>query len=99
MKFILIAAAMMSYSKIEALDIYDFNRQSTKEDLFIVDDVLMGSRTSGGMQLSHDGHAIFEGSVSLENNGGFSTVRYRFQKKDAGDQSVFKIRHPQIRIP
>jgi hypothetical protein len=23
---------------------------------------------------------VFEGSISLENNGGFSSVRYRFQK-------------------
>jgi hypothetical protein len=92
MKFFLIAAAIMSFSKVRAQEIYDFNSQSTMEDWFIVDDVVMGGRSSGGMQLSQEGHAIFEGNVSLENNGGFSSVRYRFQKKDAGDQSVFKIR-------
>jgi hypothetical protein len=92
MKFFLIAATIMSFARIKAQDIYDFNSQSNMEDWFVVDDVVMGGRSSGGMQLSQDGHAIFEGSVSLENNGGFSSVRYRLQKMDPGDQSVFKIR-------
>ena len=92
MKFFLIAAAILSFGKTRAQDIYDFNKQSSMEDWFIVDDVVMGGRSSGGMQLSQDGHAIFDGSVSLENNGGFSSVRYRFQKMVAGERSVFKIR-------
>ena len=92
MKFFLMAVSIMSFARIKAQDIYDFNSQSTMEDWFVVDDVVMGGRSSGGMQLSQDGHAIFEGTVSLENNGGFSSVRYRFQRMDTGDHSVFKIR-------
>jgi hypothetical protein len=40
----------------------------------------MGGRSSGTFRLNADGHGVFEGSISLENNGGFSSVRYRFTK-------------------
>ena len=60
--------------------IYDFSKESNIEDWRIVDDVVMGGRSSGSMALNADGFGVFEGEVSLENNGGFSSVRYRFQK-------------------
>ena len=39
----------------------------------------MGGRSKGKLYLNSEGHGVFEGSVSLENNGGFSSVRYRFK--------------------
>lgn len=36
----------------------------------------MGGRSSGEFAISEDGHGLFEGNVSMENNGGFSSVRY-----------------------
>jgi hypothetical protein len=92
MKFFLIAAAIMSFPKGKAQEIYDFTAQSNMDDWFIVDDVVMGGRSSGGMKLSPDGHAVFEGKVSLENNGGFSSVRYRSDQISTSAHSVFKIR-------
>ena len=92
MRFFLIAAAIMSFRQSSAQEIFDFDRQSNLEDWFVVDDVVMGGRSSGGMQLSEEGKAVFNGKVSLENYGGFSSVRYRFDKMNAEDHSVFKIR-------
>ena len=66
----------MQYNQV----IYDFSKKSNIEDWRIVDDVVMGGRSSGSMGLNVDGFGVFEGEVSLENNGGFSSVRYRFQK-------------------
>ena len=60
--------------------IFDFNNESNLENWVIVDDVVMGGRSSGTFGLNADGHGVFQGAVSLENNGGFSSVRYRFQK-------------------
>lgn len=40
----------------------------------------MGGKSSGSFRLSPDGFGLFEGQISLENNGGFSSVSYRFQK-------------------
>jgi len=38
----------------------------------------MGGRSNGQLGLNYCGHGVFFGKVSLENNGGFSTVRYNF---------------------
>ena len=60
--------------------IFDFDKNSDLKDWTVVDDVVMGGRSSGGFGLNEDGHGIFQGFVSLENNGGFSSVRYQCGK-------------------
>lgn len=57
--------------------IFDFNKEANLQNWMIVDDVVMGGRSSGKFLLDADGHGVFTGDVSLENNGGFSSVRYR----------------------
>ncbi|MDW5290872.1 CIA30 family protein [Formosa sp. PL04] len=58
--------------------IFDFNKTSNTTNWKIVDDVVMGGKSSGSFNLGEDGNGVFEGHVSLENNGGFSTVKYSF---------------------
>lgn len=60
--------------------IFDFDKNVNIDNWMIVDDVVMGGRSSGNFTLSPEGYGIFEGAVSLENNGGFSSVRYGFEK-------------------
>lgn len=60
--------------------IFDFNSKSNLENWVIVDDVVMGGKSSGTFKLNDQGHGVFEGSISLDNNGGFSSLRYRFEK-------------------
>ncbi|GAB2772532.1 CIA30 family protein [Actinomadura fibrosa] len=57
--------------------IFDFNKDSDVREWVIIDDVVMGGRSSGTFGLNAEGHGVFEGEISLENNGGFSSVRYR----------------------
>jgi hypothetical protein len=40
----------------------------------------MGGESSGTFKLNADDLGVFEGSISLENNGGFSSVHYKFEK-------------------
>lgn len=68
------------FSSLPAQVIFDFNEQTVIQDWIIVDDVVMGGESAGTFKLSADGFGVFEGKVSLENNGGFSSVRYRFPK-------------------
>lgn len=56
--------------------IFDFNKDSNISNWRIVDDVVMGGRSNGAFYINQDGHAVFSGTISLENNGGFSSVRY-----------------------
>jgi NADH dehydrogenase [ubiquinone] 1 alpha subcomplex assembly factor 1 len=60
--------------------IFDFNKKSDIKAWKVIDDGVMGGMSSGSFKLSPDGHGVFEGTVSLENNGGFSMVRYPFDK-------------------
>ena len=59
----------------------DFSTKSDISDWVIVDDVVMGGRSNGMFNLNQEGHGVFSGEVSLENNGGFSSLRYRFDRK------------------
>ncbi|MEJ2595005.1 MAG: CIA30 family protein [bacterium] len=76
----------------EPVILYDFNATSTLTNWMIVDDGVMGGRSKGNFKLSEEGHAVFFGDVSLENNGGFSSVRYRFDEKDVSSFSRVELR-------
>lgn len=65
---------------MDTLTIFDFEKNADIRNWRTVDDVVMGGRSSGSFSLSPEGHGVFEGWVSLENNGGFSSVRYGFEK-------------------
>ena len=45
----------------------------------IVNDSVMGGISRSTLQLYEDGYALFSGTVSLENNGGFASVRTQAQ--------------------
>ena len=40
----------------------------------------MGGRSNDKFKIDSDGNGLFSGDVSLENNGGFSSVHYQFEK-------------------
>ncbi|MDB4088779.1 CIA30 family protein [Flavobacteriales bacterium] len=77
----LLMGIMLLFSSVNSDIIFDFNKNSNIENWRIVDDVVMGGRSSGNFILNSEGHAVFKGEVSLENNGGFSSVRYNFEKQ------------------
>lgn len=74
--------------------IFDFSKGSDIKGWRIIDDVVMGGRSSGNFRLDPNGFGIFEGNVSLENNGGFSLVSHQFNKIEVKDFSkiVLKVR-------
>lgn len=45
----------------------------------------MGGKSNGNFKINDDEHGEFSGLVSLKNNGGFSLLRYRFNKIDIKD--------------
>lgn len=60
--------------------IYDFSTKSNPTAWRIIDDGVMGGESQGNFSIDEKGHGVFEGTVSLENNGGFSSVRYQCDK-------------------
>ncbi len=59
------------------MTIFDFARPESAADWLSIGDAVMGGRSVGRLRPTGDGAAVFEGVVSLENNGGFASVRSR----------------------
>tara|TARA_B110000879_G_C10965593_1_gene429333 strand:- start:164 stop:661 length:498 start_codon:yes stop_codon:yes gene_type:complete len=62
--------------------IFDFNADSDISNWTTVDDVVMGGKSRGNFKINDFGNGEFYGTVSLENNGGFSSLRHRFSSMD-----------------
>jgi len=69
--------------------IFDFSTKNGSRGWQVVDDVVMGGMSGGALAIDKDGHAVFEGVVSLENNGGFSSVRYVTGAIESGEYDRF----------
>ena len=79
MKYLI--CTLIFFTSIASIVIFDFKKNSNINDWKIVDDIVMGGKSAGTFKLDTDGFGVFEGHISLDNNGGFSSVRYRIQKK------------------
>ena len=87
----MIISSLMSDSKEL---IFDFNSNSDISAWRVVDDVVMGGESEGNFKLNENGNGVYFGEVSLENNGGFSSLRFRFNKKEISNYSkiILKIK-------
>ena len=72
--------------------LYDFADPQAVEAWIPIHDVVMGGVSSGGMDSTGDGTVLFEGVVSLENNGGFASIRSRPKRWDLGSYSGIEMR-------
>ncbi|WP_093369440.1 CIA30 family protein [Psychroflexus sediminis] len=72
--------------------IYDFEPDKNIKDWDIVNDGVMGGLSQSSIHLSEDGNAVFSGKISLENNGGFASVRHQTTIKNIHDYSHVNIR-------
>jgi len=59
--------------------LYDFNTQETSGKWYIVNDDVMGGVSKSALKLNDNGTATFSGILSLENNGGFASIRSPLQ--------------------
>ena len=67
---------------VDNLILFDFNKEIELANWTVVNDVVMGGRSEADFSINSEGYGVFSGQVSLENNGGFSSVRYRFESLD-----------------
>ncbi len=58
----------------------------------IENDTVMGGRSQSSLTLSPSGAALFSGTVSLDNNGGFASIQYHFPTRKIDGFTVAKIR-------
>lgn len=87
--FLTILTLMLITSPIRLVD---FSSPNPLYGWQVVDDGVMGGRSAGNFSLNEAGHGIFQGKVSLENNGGFSSIRYRGQSRNISEYKRCVIR-------
>ena len=73
--------------------IFDFKNTKSTSNWYVVDDRVMGGLSQGAISINDAGNGLFKGDVTTENNGGFSSVRYAFNKKD-----VSKFKHIILKL-
>ncbi len=72
--------------------IFEFSKSADVSNWRVVDDGVMGGRSQGSFRLNENGNGVFSGIVSLENNGGFSSVRYQIEPMKLSSHTKFVIK-------
>ena len=70
-------------------ELFRFDSAAKVADWSAIDDAVMGGVSSSCLRHDPAGHAVFEGTVSLERNGGFASVRSRPMDLGAPGASVY----------
>lgn len=77
---------------VAAQTLIDFSIDSSAQYWKVVDDAVMGGRSAGNFEVTQEGNGNFFGKVSLENNGGFSSVRFDLEPIAVPANSSIRIR-------
>lgn len=64
------------------MQLSNFTAPPVNKQWEIVNDTVMGGHSTGHIDFPEDGRAVFHGTVSLEDNGGFTLVRRSFDPLD-----------------
>ena len=90
--FLFVSSLFVFIGTNEKMKIFDFTKTEDLSDWRVVDDVVMGGRSNGNLVINEEGNGVFYGTVSLENYGGFSSIRYQFKPQDVRHFKTCKIR-------
>jgi hypothetical protein len=87
-------SALLFISIINTMVIFDFTKNSNLENWQIINDNVMGGMSRSTISINENGNAVFKGSISLENNGGFCSVRYNLEETPVTDfeKATFRIK-------
>lgn len=77
---------------INAIVLFDFSEKSEPAKWQVVNDDVMGGLSQATFSVGENGTALFSGRVSLENNGGFSSVRYNTGKTNVEGLTTLALR-------
>lgn len=83
--------------------LFNFNADCAIGSWLVVNDIVMGGKSSGHISLNESGNGLFNGYISTENNGGFSSIRLDIDSFSTdtyqaivleikGDGSIFQFR-------
>ena len=72
--------------------VLDFNKEASAKNWTVVNDSVMGGVSSSEMKLDEKGKGVFEGEVSIENNGGFTLIKKYLSIKFTKEYSKIELR-------
>ena len=76
---------------MSTLVIFDFTKEADLKNWYVVNDTVMGGESAGKMGTDAAGNGLFEGNVWLDNNGGFTSIRYDAGKTQLQGHTKFII--------
>lgn len=76
----------------QTFTVFDFDKSIPEKAWYVVNDVVMGGRSSASIKVDESGHGVFSGHVSLENNGGFASIRHEKRVEGVKDFTKAMIR-------
>lgn len=79
------SALLMNLANADTASLTEFDgKEEPTLDWRVVDDGVMGGLSKGRVSISDEGILTFKGTLSLENNGGFSSIRTNTVELDLG---------------
>lgn len=72
--------------------LFDFNKNADISSWTIVNDGVMGGLSKSTISINENGHGFFKGKISLENNGGFASVRFDCGKVKVNNHKFIALR-------
>jgi NADH dehydrogenase [ubiquinone] 1 alpha subcomplex assembly factor 1 len=88
----LITLLLLLMQTVHPALIYNFQKDAFTSGWRVVDDSVMGGLSQGKLTTNDAGHGVYYGTVSIENNGGFSSLRYRFDQTSVFDFTTIVLR-------
>jgi monofunctional biosynthetic peptidoglycan transglycosylase len=70
----------------------DFKTEATTLNWTAVNDGVMGGRSRGESFVTEASHLLFKGKISLENNGGFSSIRSSGKTQDLSNYAGIELK-------
>jgi len=92
MKMLILLMTIFTFTMTETTKKIDFGKGKSGDNWQVINDDVMGGRSSSQFELQENS-LIFKGNVSLENNGGFASLRSPFGKVDLSDYKTVTIRY------
>jgi len=95
-KTLIVALLTMTSAAYQSLDanqvIASFENPDTLNDWGVVNDSVMGGISTSGFRQTENGTLFFQGQLSLENNGGFVSLRNRQRNLNLNNVAGFVVR-------
>lgn len=89
MRLLFIIFMFLSFTNNKKID---FGKKKDGRNWQVVNDGVMGGLSEGEAQLTEDS-LLFKGNVSLDNNGGFSSLRSSYSKKELSKHKSVEIKY------